>query len=319
MLAEPGTPHKRGGGASAGVVMGALGDLPAATVTTRQIEAALSKVAASGAGPRTVNKARNVMDAIFAYGCRASTFALPENPVRDADRRREAPPATRDYYCVEQVEALARTLGAGLHRDPRSVGVQEHERNAAALEDAQDAEAVRLAAYTGLRAGELRALRWRDVNFAAAKLTVRRTVSGGTLVDSTKSGRTREVPLADAALASLDRLSRRADFIGPDEYVICSRTGGRVEESALRRRYRRAQLAAGVPVLPWHGLRHTFGSLLAAGGEDLVTIKAAMGHFRISTTERYLHARPATMTAARFSKVFGAAAVDDPAISTHDE
>ncbi len=116
------------------------------------------------------------------------------------------------------------------------------------------------------------------MSFAAAKLTVRRTVSGGKLVDSTKSGRTREVPLADAALASLDRLSRRADFIGPDEYVICSRTGERVEESALRRRYRRAQLAAGVPVLPWHGLRHTFGSLLAAGGEDLVTIKAAMGH-----------------------------------------
>ncbi len=90
-----------------------------------------------------MNKARNVMGAIFAYGCRASTFALPENPVRDADRRREAPPAVRDYYCVEQVEALARTLGAGLHRDPRSAGVQEHERAAAALEDAQDAEAVR--------------------------------------------------------------------------------------------------------------------------------------------------------------------------------
>ncbi len=316
VLAEPGTPHKRGGGTSAGVVMGALGDLPASTVTTRQVEAALSKVAASGAGPRTVNKARNVMGAIFAYGCRASTFALPENPVRDADRRREAPPAVRDYYCVEQVEALARTLGAGLHRDPRSAGVQEHERAAAALEDAQDAEAVRLSAYTGLRAGELRALRWRDVNFAAAKLTVRRTISGGTLVDSTKSGRTREVPLADAALASLDRLSRRADFTGPDEYVICSRTGGRVEESALRRRYRRAQKAADIPVLPWHGLRHTFGSLLAAGGEDLVTIKAAMGHSRITTTERYLHARPATMTAARFSKVFGTAAADDHATST---
>ncbi len=51
VLAEPGTPHKRGGGTSAGVVMGALGDLPASTVTTRQVEAALSKVAASGAGP----------------------------------------------------------------------------------------------------------------------------------------------------------------------------------------------------------------------------------------------------------------------------
>ncbi len=306
VLAEPGRPHKRGGGASAGLVMAGLGDVDAASVTTRQVEAVLASVAATGVSARTVNKTRNVLAAIFAYGCRASTFALPENPVREADRRREPPAATRDYYSVEQVEALARTLTAGLHRDPRSVGVEPHERAAANLENEQDAEAVRLSAFTGLRAGELRALRWRDVDFPGAKLTVRRTVSGGQLVDSTKSGRTREVPLADVALATLDRLSRRPDFTGPDDYVVCSRTGARVEESALRRRYRRAQLAAGVPVLPWHGLRHTFGSLLAAGGEDLVTVKAAMGHARITTTERYLHARPATAAAARFSMVFGA-------------
>jgi hypothetical protein len=54
----------------------------------------------------------------------------------------------------------------------------------------------------------------------------------------------------------------------------------------------------------WHDLRHTYGSLLAASGEELVTIKAAMGHANITTTEVYLHARPATELAKRFSKAF---------------
>ncbi|MGO9792656.1 MAG: tyrosine-type recombinase/integrase [Solirubrobacteraceae bacterium] len=48
-------------------------------------------------------------------------------------------------------------------------------------------------------------------------------------------------------------------------------------------------------------MRHTYGSLLVAGGIDVVSVKAAMGHARISTTERYLHAPPATDQATRFN------------------
>jgi integrase len=56
--------------------------------------------------------------------------------------------------------------------------------------------------------------------------------------------------------------------------------------------------------MPWHDLRHTYGSLLAASGEELVTIKSAMGHANITTTEIYLHARPATELAKRFTNAF---------------
>jgi len=52
-------------------------------------------------------------------------------------------------------------------------------------------------------------------------------------------------------------------------------------------------------------LRHTYGSLLVAGGIDLPSVKAAMGHARISTTERYLHARPAGDLADRFTRALG--------------
>jgi integrase len=48
-----------------------------------------------------------------------------------------------------------------------------------------------------------------------------------------------------------------------------------------------------------------YGSLLIAGGIDLVSVKAAMGHSRITTTERYLHARPAGELAGRFTRALG--------------
>jgi integrase len=56
--------------------------------------------------------------------------------------------------------------------------------------------------------------------------------------------------------------------------------------------------------LRWHDLRHTYGSLLAADGIDLVSIKNAMGHSALATTGRYLHARPSSEQAARFTRAF---------------
>jgi integrase len=305
LLAEPGSAHRRGSGQSRGFVMAALGDRPVREVTTRDVEDLLRFVAATGIAPRTVNKTRQLVCAIFNYGMRPSTYALASNPVTHADRRREPERGPLAFYSPEQIEHLARSLGGGAHRDPSRPALGEDEILARALEDAQDAELVRVAAYAGLRRGELVALRWRDVVFAGRKIIVRRSLSGETEVRSTKSRRAREVPLPDQAAAALDRLSQRGDFTGPDDYVFVSRLGRRLDPSALRRRFERARDAAGLDPLRFHDLRHTYGSLLVAGGIDLASVKSAMGHSRIATTERYLHARPAGELADRFTKVFG--------------
>ncbi len=118
VLAEPGTPHKRGKGTTAGHVMAALGDRSAAKITTREIEDLLATVSAAGASPRTVNKYRNIIAAVFGYGCRPSTYSLPANPARAADRRREPHPGALVFYVPEDVEAIARALAEGRHRDP---------------------------------------------------------------------------------------------------------------------------------------------------------------------------------------------------------
>ena len=177
--------------------MAALGDRPIASISTREVENVLRTVAAprqtrvldeSGkpktvttrVAPRTVNQHRQLMCAIFNYAMRPSTYGLQSNPARFTDRRREPERAPLAFYTPEQIEALAGAMAEGAHRDPDApevAEVAEDERAARALDDARDGDLIRVAAYTGLRRGELIALRWGDIDFAAHKLTVQRAIS----------------------------------------------------------------------------------------------------------------------------------------------
>lgn len=281
--------------ADSGPIMQALGDMPAAKITGDDVEALLGKIADGGGKPRTVNKHRATISAIYNYGIKA--FKLASNPAAQTDKRREAAPGPLMYYSPEEVEALARALATGAWRE------KPIEYAAERADDRQDAELIRVAAYAGLRMGELLALRWRDVDFAGHALTISRAMSAG-VEGSTKSGKVRRVPLPDQAAGALDRLGQRQNFTGPDELVFVNVYGRDINGSALRRRFKRARDAAGLRPLRFHDLRHTYGSLLAASGVDLVTIQAVMGHSAIQTTSRYLHAKPASEQAAVFTRAF---------------
>lgn len=313
LLVEPGTPHRRGKSTHTGTIMARLGDRPAIDITTREINDLLRAVAKTGVSPRTVNKHRQLISAIFGYACQEATYGLPKNPAQASDRRTEPEPARLDFYSSEEVEALARSLEEGLHRDPNAPAVSDTEAVARRAEDRQDGELVRVAAYAGLRRGELVALRWRDVDFVRRKIVVRRAVSANVDTASTKSRRAREVPLPDQAAGALDRLSQRGDFTSPDDYVFVNRLGRRLDGSAVRRRVERARDAGRLRAMRFHDLRHTYGSLLVAGGVDLASVKAAMGHSRLATTERYLHARSASELADRFTEAFRSASGTDAA------
>lgn len=232
------------------------------------------------------------------------------------DSRREREPGVLAFYTPAEIEAVAYALTSGRHRsgllrpgvdgrlrhvalDPAEEARDEQER----AEDAQDGEAVRIAAYSGLRQGELLELRWSDIDWHGSALTVSSARSAN-VVTSPKSRKVRRVPMADPAARALERLSRRPDFTAPDELVLVNPLGRGIDGSALRKRFQRAAAAAGLRTLTWHHLRHTFGSQLVASGIDLVTVQAALGHAQLSTTSRYLHARPATETAGLFSRAF---------------
>ena len=200
VFAEPGMRYRRGARALNGYVMGAFGDRPAAKITTREVNKLLEQIAANGASASTVNKYRADLVAVFNYGMRPATFELPSNPALASDRRKEPGRAPLNFYSTAEIEALARSLADGEHRDLAGERHQENpERSPVEIaEDEQDAELVRVASYAGLRMGELLALRWRDVDFAGHALTVSRAMSSG-VESSTKSGRVRRVPLPDQA------------------------------------------------------------------------------------------------------------------------
>lgn len=351
MLSEPGILYKRGHGQTRGYIMAALGDMPAKDVSVGDVEQLLATIAETSATPRTVEKHRIMVRSILNFGvretkrARAGTdsshgydYGLTVNAAQVAEGPRQKARGVLVYYLPEEVEALARALEGGEHRQskPRhqatcatNVGggcdctpeyrvgrlkFDDHESAARylrvnrdvgqILSDLQDAVAVRVSAYTGLRLGELLALRWSDVDWAGFALTISRAISAGKET-APKSGKIRRVPLPEQAGVALEQLSHRTDFTAPSELVFCNVVTGRpLDGSALRRRYKDAQPVAGVHAMRWHDLRHTYGSLLAASGEELVTIKSAMGHANITTTEVYLHARPATELAKRFTTAF---------------
>lgn len=313
VLAEPGAPHRRGQGQSPGLVMATLGNLAAAEISTADVNRLLLTVARSGASASTVNKYRRILSSIFGWACKPSSFDLPGNPAADADRRREPPRQPLDYLNVEEVEALARALADGCHRTPADTDVSQETLEVDHAADRQDADLVRIAAYTGLRRGELLALRWADVTPELDRLVLRRAVSDGVEVDGTKSGKIRDVPLAEPAAQAIARLRERGDFTSDTDYIGASAFGERLDGSALRRRILAAGAAIGLRPFRFHDLRHSFGSLLVAGGIDLVSVKAAYGHANISTTERYLHARPAHEQASRFTAALHASTLTPPA------
>jgi len=87
--------------------------------------------------------------------------------------------------------------------------------------------------------------------------------------------------------------------------------GGLLDGSALRRRYDRALVRAGLRRLRFHDLRHTFGTRMIAKA-DILRVQEWMGHADIHTTRRYLHFRPQHDDANLVAEAF---AVNEPTVS----
>ena len=141
--------------------------------------------------------------------------------------------------------------------------------------------AVLLAGDAGLRRGEMLALEWSDVDLVRGVLVVQRSEVYGN-VGSTKGNAARHVPITDLLRDALDALPRKG-----------KRVLGGVTPKELRELVERAEAAAKLAVTGYlHVLRHTFASHLAAAGESLYQIQAALGHQDHATTQGYSHLSP---------------------------
>ena len=178
-----------------------------------------------------------------------------------------------------------------------------------AVEDGPYAQVDRtlflVAAMTGLRLGELRALRWRDVDWRASKVRVRRNYVRGAFQTPKSRKGTRAVPMADEVAGALDRHhqatrpARDGALVFPDPL-----TGDPLDDNGIRDRFATTLTAAMLPKHTPHDLRHTFGTAMAAEGVPMRTLMAWMGHASITTTMIYSHYAPSHEEAAIVSRAF---------------
>lgn len=137
--------------------------------------------------------------------------------------------------------------------------------------------ALRLMILTGARRGEILGLRWEWIDRQAAHVS---------LPDS-KTGKKR-ILLNPAALAVLDGLEMPASGRG---YVIRGGNGNNPEMPLvnIKDAWGAVRLAAGLPDVRIHDLRHSFASVMVSGGMSLPMIGALLGHRDSKTTQRYAH------------------------------
>jgi integrase len=273
-----------------------FGETPIERISTQMIESWRADHGGQGGRPlsnRTRNKALTVLGGIMGRATKA--YGLSSNPVREVEKLRERYDATRfEFYSPEEVWALVR---------------------AAATE--RDAAVFLTAAFTGLRRGELIALRWRDVDFEGSVIRVVGSYANGKLT-APKSGHGRAVPMVPDVGAALARLSRRTVFVGADDLVFAGDVGSYLDGSALRRRFIAACDLAGLPRIRFHDLRHTFGTLAVRSAESIVELQNWLGHAEIRTTMRYTHYREQQDAAARLAAAFRTAPVATDSVAETD-
>jgi integrase len=261
-----------------------LGDVALEDLTPERVE----RWAAHDVDPdrRLANRTREKTITVF-HGVMERArklYRLPTNPVADVEKPRTASRTEIDVFSPEEIMALVR-----------------------AADSEQDAAIYLTAAFTGLRQGELIALRWRDVDFPGSAIRVRASYTNGHLT-SPKAGRVRSVPMAPRVAEVLARLSQRGFFTDDDDIVFAGITGRYLDGSALSKRYRAALRRAGLRPLRFHDLRHTFGTRVI-GVADIRRVQEWMGHANVQTTMQYLHYVPRPQDAALVGEAF---ATDPP-------
>jgi integrase len=256
------------------------------------IEAFIQTKLREGRAPKSVLNYTGLLHAIFAFAIRRGWCAT--NPVSLADKPRAA---ERDgeirFLNVEELEALIRAV------PDDELGALER-------------VLYRTAAMAGLRRGELLALRWRDVDWPAGLIRVRRNYTRGEFGTPKSRRSSRAVPLADLLAAELERHFQRSRFRSDDDLVFGHPQLGTVlDSSKLRKRFTVARERAGVRHIRFHDLRRTFGTRMAAAGAPLRAIQEWLGHSDLRTTLIYADYAPDQTQGARYAAVAFANVTND--------
>lgn len=257
----------------------ALGKIELAQLTPGDVERMTAGLKESGRSPRTAQIARAIL-------------------------RRALGDAQRDGLVHRNVAALsrpphvaARSLTAG--RDYLSG--DDLRRLVTVAKVHPLGPLVTLAATTGLRQGELLGLTWPDIDADARTLTVRRALArswdGWALAEPKTARSRRTINLPAAAIAALDRQKSlqdaRRDAAGTawqdrDGLIFTDAVGRPLVGADVTHAFQDLLAAAGLPRIPFHGLRHSAATAMLAAGVPLKVVSDQLGHSTIVVTaDRY--------------------------------
>jgi integrase len=252
-------------------VLPAFGDRPVGSIQQVDVRRFVSDMVANGSAPGTLRNARKVLRLVLATA--EGSGAIRGNPCNGV-RVPASPRADMIFLSPGEVEALASAI------DPRYSTL------------------IRFAAYTGLRAGEIGALRVGRVDLVRGHVVVAESVTEvdrlGLVFGEPKTYQWRSVTLP-AFLRDELAAHLAGRQVGPDDFVFPAPDGGVLHHKAFyRRRFKPAVVAAGLPpAMRFHDLRHTCASLCIALGAHPKAIQERLGHSSITVTlDRYGHLFP---------------------------
>lgn len=249
-----------------------FGDQPVGVIDVVSIRQFVSSLRANGLEHGTVKKAKAVLSMVL--GSAAEAGAIKANPCANVKIGRAA---RREmvFLTADEVEALATAIA-----DPYGT-------------------LVRFAAYTGLRAGEIAALRAGRLNLLRRRVEVAESLSivpgKGLVFGPTKNYQRRTVPLPAFLAEELAEHLARQGCTGRDALVFTSQQGTPLRQHHFYwRHFKPAVERAGLDAhTRFHDLRHTCVALLIAEGAHQLTIMRRVGHSSIQVTlDTYGHLFP---------------------------
>jgi integrase len=244
-----------------------LGEMQLRLITRDVVQNLLVAKLRSGLSWKTVKHIRTTLGTVLrAAECHG---LIETNPVASTRLPRRGPSPERPSISLEHI----RTLLNNLPEPSYSIGW--------------------LIVLTGLRIGEVLALRWRDVDLVAGTLRVNQAVYDGHF-DAPKTKRSkRAVPLSKKAKAILE--ARKPSVPNPDALVFSTRNGSPLSRRNLLNRHLVPTCKAfELPRMNWHWLRHASTTFLDSVGTPLGTMQDLLGHSSPELTrDTYLHSVPA--------------------------
>ena len=255
------------------------------SIKPEDIEQFIASCRASGHAPKSTLNYLGVLHSVFDFALRRKWVTSNPCKLVEKPRTMDADPDVRYLDAEELTALLAAVPDDDLGRVERVMYLA--------------------AAMTGMRQGELFALRWMDVDWMAQRIRVRRNYVRGEYGTPKSKRSSRAVPLADVLGGELDLLHQRSSYNSDSDLVFAHpHTGKPIDRSKLLKRFKAALKRAEVKDARFHDLRHTFGTRMAAAGVPMRTLQEWLGHRDFKTTMIYADYQPGAGEAGLVNAAF---------------